>query len=43
MKTEELYKELSYYFTYASYIKVAYPEAHIDATKWAEKTTEPLI
>jgi hypothetical protein len=35
-KEEKLHKELSYYFTYASYIKVIYPEAHTKATEWAD-------
>ena len=35
-KEEKLYKELSYYFTYASYIKIFYPEAHTKAAEWVD-------
>lgn len=36
MRSEIIKTELDWYFTYASYIKVMYPEAHRKATEWAE-------
>lgn len=36
MRTEMVKTELDWYFTYSSYIKVMYPEAHRKATEWAE-------
>ena len=35
MRAEILKTELDWYFTYASYIKVMYPEAHSKASEWA--------
>lgn len=35
MEAQIIKTELDWYFTYASYIKVMYPEAHSKATEWA--------
>ena len=36
MEAQIIKTELDWYFTYASYIKVMYPEVHNKATEWAE-------